>query len=130
MSRSFTRATRYGSAQWSSDCSTGKLRSTRFTARSPPAADGRPSCGVHDMKPSMSLRGNQHDIAVAKSLLQQLRQQRTKLRKLTNRDVAKRLFEDTEIHHNPKRKPGTWARSNCDFRDQAAETGPGKDLIS
>ncbi len=59
----------------------------------------------HNLEPSMSLRGNCHDNAVAESFFQLLKRERIRRRTYPSRDDARRdVFEYIELFYNPKRK--------------------------
>lgn len=59
----------------------------------------------HDLKASMSRRGNCHDNAVAESFFQLLKRERIRRRTYVTRDAARQdVFEYIEMFYNPKRK--------------------------
>ena len=59
----------------------------------------------HNLKPSMSRRGNCHDNAVAESFFQLLKRERIRRRTYPTRNDARRdVFEYIELFYNPKRK--------------------------
>jgi len=60
---------------------------------------------AHDMKCSMSRRGNCHDNAVAESFFQLLKRERVKRRIYNTRDEARAdVFDYIELFYNPKRR--------------------------
>jgi putative transposase len=60
---------------------------------------------VHNLKPSMSRRGNCHDNAVAESFFQLLKRERIKRQTYRNREEARRdVFNYIEMFYNPKRR--------------------------
>ena len=62
---------------------------------------------AHNLKCSMSRRGNCHDNAVAESFFQLLKRERIKRRIYANRDLARQdIFDYIEKFYNPVRKHG------------------------
>ena len=61
----------------------------------------------HNLKPSMSRRGNCHDNAVAESFFQLLKRERVRRRIYPDREAARRdVFDYIEMFYNPKRRHG------------------------
>ena len=61
----------------------------------------------HNLKASMSRRGNCHDNAVAESFFQLLKRERIRRRTYPNREAARRdVFDYIEMFYNPKRRHG------------------------
>ena len=61
----------------------------------------------HNLKPSMSRRGNCHDNAVAESFFQLLKRERVRRRTYPDREAARRdVFDYIEMFYNPKRRHG------------------------
>jgi len=59
----------------------------------------------HNLKTSMSRRGNCHDNAVAESLFQLLKRERIKRKIYTTRERASAdTFDNIEMYHNSRRK--------------------------
>lgn len=59
----------------------------------------------HQLKPSMSRRGNCHDNAVAESFFQLLKRERIKRKIYVDREEARRdVFDYIEMFYNPKRR--------------------------
>jgi putative transposase len=62
---------------------------------------------AHNLKPSMSRRGNCHDNAVAESFFQVLKRERVRRRVYAEREAARRdIFDYIEMFYNPKRRHG------------------------
>lgn len=60
---------------------------------------------MHNLKPSVSRRGNCHDNAVAKSIFQLLKRERIKRQTYRNREDARRdVCNYIEMFCNPKRR--------------------------
>jgi len=60
---------------------------------------------AHNLKPSMSRRGNCHDNAVAESFFQLLKRERIKRQTYRNREDARRdVFNYIEMFYNPRRR--------------------------
>ncbi|NHQ84861.1 IS3 family transposase [Iodobacter sp. HSC-16F04] len=60
---------------------------------------------AHNLKPSMSRRGNCHDNAVAESFFQLLKRERIKRQTYRDREEARRdVFNYIEMFYNPKRR--------------------------
>ena len=61
--------------------------------------------GQHNLKASMSRRGNCHDNAVAESFFQLLKRERIRRRTYPTREAARQdVFDYIEMFYNPKRK--------------------------
>ena len=61
----------------------------------------------HNLKASMSRRGNCHDNAVAESFFQLLKRERVRRRIYVDREAARRdVFDYIEMFYNPKRRHG------------------------
>lgn len=73
----------------------------------------------HHLEHSMSLRGNCHDNAVAKSFFQLLTRERVQRRKYRTREEARLdVFEYIELFYNPKRKhTNNGMMSTVDFEE-------------
>lgn len=62
---------------------------------------------AHNLKPSMSRRGNCHDNAVAESFFQLLKRERIKRKTYADREEARQdVFHYIEMFYNPKRRHG------------------------
>jgi putative transposase len=60
---------------------------------------------AHNLQPSMSLRGNCHDNAVAESFFQLLKRERVRRKIYLTRNLAKQdVFDYIEMFYNPKRR--------------------------
>ena len=60
---------------------------------------------AHNLKPSMSRRGNCHDNAVAESFFQLLKRERIKRKTYADREAARQdVFHYIEMFYNPKRR--------------------------
>ena len=59
----------------------------------------------HNLRPSMSRRGNCHDNAVAESFFQLLKRERVRRKIYADREEARRdIFDYIEMFYNPKRR--------------------------
>jgi putative transposase len=78
----------------------------------------------HNLKPSMSRRGNCHDNAVAESFFQLLKRERIRRKTYPDREAARQdVFDYIEMFYNPKRRHGNNNRlSPVEFERQYFKT--------